>query len=44
MFIVVRQREMYKVKDYQPPTDNFVLIDTTEDSVEQSLHKILQEI
>jgi len=39
-----RQREMYKVKDYQPPKDNFVLIDTTEDSIEQSLYKILQEI
>ena len=39
-----REREMYKVKDYQPPKDNFTLIDTTEDSIEKSLFKILQNI
>ena len=39
-----REREMYKVKDYQPPTENFTLIDTTVDTIEQSLFKILQNI
>jgi adenylylsulfate kinase-like enzyme len=39
-----RQREMYKLKNYQQPTENFTFIDTTIDSIEQSMTKILQEI
>ena len=30
---------MYHVKDYEPPTEDFTLIDTTEDSIEKSFLK-----
>lgn len=39
-----REKEELKIKYYQEPKENFILIDTTEDSVEQSLVKVLQEI
>lgn len=39
-----REKDGLKIKHYQAPKENFTLIDTTEDSIEQSLVKILQEI
>ena len=39
-----RERDMYHVKDYQPPTENFIDVDTTSDSPEESLIKILNRI
>lgn len=39
-----RPRSEYKVKDYQPPIENFIDIDTTLDSEEESLIKILNQI
>lgn len=39
-----RPRSEYKVKDYQPPIENFIDIDTTLDSEEESLVKILNQI
>ncbi len=40
----VRGRESFHVEDYEPPVDNFVLIDTTEDTEGESLNKILEHI
>jgi adenylylsulfate kinase-like enzyme len=39
-----RERDMYHVKDYQPPTENYIDVDTTSDSPEESLIKILNQI
>lgn len=39
-----RERDMYHVKDYQPPTENYIDVDTTSDSPEESLIKILNRI
>tara|TARA_R110001599_G_scaffold130514_8_gene305727 strand:+ start:11337 stop:11780 length:444 start_codon:yes stop_codon:yes gene_type:complete len=39
-----RERDHFKVKDYEPPLDNFISIDTTEDNPEESLIKILSKI
>ena len=39
-----RERDHYHVKDYQPPTENYIDIDTTLDSPEESLVKILNQI
>lgn len=39
-----RERDMYHVKDYQPPTKNYIDVDTTSDSPEESLVKILNRI
>jgi adenylylsulfate kinase-like enzyme len=36
----IRGRENFHVKEYQPPTDNFLSIDTTDVSVEECLNKI----
>ena len=41
---VERGREHFHVKEYQAPEDNFVSIDTTQDSVTESLLKIVNEI
>ena len=41
---VERGREHFHVKEYQTPEDNFVSIDTTQDSVTESLLKIVNEI
>lgn len=38
----VRERDEYKVENYEPPLDNFVEIDTTTDTTEQSLQKIIK--
>ena len=35
-----RGREKYFVKNYEPPTDNFINIDTTELNIEECLQKI----
>jgi len=35
-----RGREKYFVKNYEPPTDNFIDIDTTELNIEECLQKI----
>ena len=40
----VRERDHFKVKDYEPPLDNFISIDTTEDNPEESLIKILSKL
>ena len=40
----VRERDQFKTNEYQPPAENFLDIDTTEDSPEQSLTKILEVI
>ena len=39
-----RGREQYHVKGYQSPLDNFIDVDTTIDTPEESLKKILNEI
>jgi adenylylsulfate kinase-like enzyme len=39
-----RPRSEYKVKDYQPPIDNYIDIDTTLDSEYESLVKIVKQI
>lgn len=36
----LRGREQFHVQDYEPPLENFIDIDTTEDSEEQSFKKI----
>ena len=36
-----RGREDFFVKDYQPPTENFLSIDTTDEFVEESVYKVL---
>jgi adenylylsulfate kinase len=40
----VRERDQFKTDEYEPPVENFLDIDTTEDSPEQSLLKILDKI
>jgi adenylylsulfate kinase len=40
----VRERDQFKTNEYEPPVKNFLDIDTTEDSPEQSLTKILEAI
>jgi len=37
-----RGREHWHAKDYEPPLENFVDIDTTEDTVKQSVDKIIR--
>jgi len=37
----VRGREDFFVKNYEPPTENYLSIDTTEESVEDSFIKVL---
>ena len=37
----MRGREDFFVKDYQPPTENFLSIDTTDEFVEESVYKVL---
>ena len=37
----IRGREDYFVKDYEPPTENFLSIDTTDEFVEESVFKVL---
>lgn len=39
-----RGREQYHVEGYQPPLNNFIDVDTTHDTPEKSLKKILNEI
>ena len=39
-----RERDHFKAISYIPPKDNFIDIDTTTDTPEQSLKKILDEI
>jgi adenylylsulfate kinase len=39
-----RGREQYWVKDYQPPTENYLNIDTNSDSPNESLTKIANHI
>lgn len=39
-----RGRTGFHVKDYQPPTDNFIDMDTTNDSEFQSYKKLLQKL
>lgn len=36
-----RERDQFKVADYEPPLENFIDIDTTEDSPEESFYKLL---
>jgi adenylylsulfate kinase len=35
-----RERDEFKVLDYEPPTENFFSVDTTDDSPEQSFYNI----
>lgn len=37
-----RERDSFRVENYEPPLENFVDIDTTEDTPEQSFEKILK--
>ena len=37
----IRGRENFFVKEYEPPTENYLSIDTTEESVEDSFIKVL---
>jgi adenylylsulfate kinase-like enzyme len=39
-----RERDCYRVEDYEPPLENFISIDTTIDTPEQSLKKILKNV
>ena len=39
-----RERDHFHVKDYEPPTENYIDIDTTLDDPEESLIKILKEL
>ncbi len=39
-----RERDHYKAIAYTPPVENFIDIDTTDDTPEQSLKKILSQI
>ena len=39
-----RGSEQYHVKGYQPPLDNFVNIDTTYDTIEESFKKIVNYV
>ena len=39
-----RERDSFAVKGYQAPLENFIDIDTTEDTPEQSLQKIINQI
>ena len=39
-----RGREQYHVKGYQPPLTNFIDVDTTIDTPNESLNKIIQQI
>jgi len=39
-----RGREQYHVEGYQPPLNNFIDVDTTIDTPEESLNKIIQKI
>jgi adenylylsulfate kinase len=38
----IRGREDYFVKDYEPPTEKYLRLDTTKDSVEESTRKIIE--
>lgn len=40
----LRGREQYHVQDYEPPVDNFILIETTSDTEAESLQKILDNV
>jgi len=40
----IRERDNFAVKGYQPPLENFIDIDTTQDTPEQSLQKIINQI
>lgn len=40
----VRERDNFAVKGYQSPLENFIEIDTTQDTPEQSLQKIINQI
>jgi adenylylsulfate kinase-like enzyme len=39
-----RQRDHFKVEDYEPPLDNFISIDTTIDDPETSFMKLIKEL
>ena len=38
----IRGREDYFVKEYEPPTEKYLRLDTTKDTVEESVKKILE--
>lgn len=40
----LRGREQYHVQYYEPPVDNFILIETTSDTEAESLQKILDNV
>lgn len=39
-----RERDHFKVEEYEPPTENFIDIDTTEDTPDISFVKFLMEV
>jgi hypothetical protein len=39
-----RGREHFHVADYEPPTDNFIEVDTTYDSPQESLNYIISGV
>jgi adenylylsulfate kinase len=40
----IRGRESFHVSNYEPPTENFIDIDTTMETVEESINKLLNNI
>lgn len=38
----IRGREDYFVKEYEPPTEKYLRLDTTKDTVEESVKKVLE--
>lgn len=41
---LIRERENFRVEYYEEPTENFINVDTTFDSPEESLKKIINQI
>jgi len=39
-----RERDHFRVENYEPPLENFIDVDTTDDTPEQSILKILKSI
>ena len=41
---IARSRESFNVADYEPPTENFIDIDTTNDTPEESFSKVVLKV
>ena len=40
----IRGKEKFHVKDYEPPIENFIDLDTTNLTVEESFHRLMERI